>query len=382
MMAGGAATPPHINANDKLIHMDERVCVPHSDPDMFIQDAYRCPVSTPAYSGRPPRWQQGEQPVFTRNELPDDQMYVAFSKRCQRASRNGANGKLTYRRSFNDRYSADETRSKDRHYYFIARLQPSSNVVESPVRSKWLNTLCSQPVEEIFVKYKRRLEANLVPEAWSSRDVSTPGEKALVSAWSCNSSTRSQSCTPSFRSPTPVHDATSPVSRMSTHSSLRAYGGYESDSSKRLRKPEFSLVPVVSSATLLHKVNPSPRSSVSSIKTNIVPNDTKTKIKPNKDTYDKFKREPRRQKLLPRRQQMYKLDEKDTNSEEESNVTEAEPTQTQNNNDLEQSQFEIVSFGASSQELTKKPNAQAAPNCCFCLKHRKQNMLQDISAKG
>ena len=371
MMDG--AIPPHINEQSPAL--DDRLCVPHSDSDLVHQDAYKCPVSTPAYSGRPTRGDQG------RN-VPEEQMYVAFSKRCQRTPRNGSNGKLMYRRSFNNRHSADETRSKGRHYYFIARLQPSLNAVESPVRSQWINTLCSQPVDEIFVKYKRRLEANLVPEAWSSREVTTPGEKALVSAWSCNSSQRSQSCTPSLRSPTPAYGATTPISRLSNNSSLRV-SGYESDSSKRLRKPDFSLVPVVSSYTLLHKVNPSPRSSISSVKS-ILPNETKVKInkakKAQNDLYDQYKREPRRQKLLPRRTQMYKLDEKDTESSAGSNAAERETAQNENNNELEQSPYEIVSFGTSSQGLSEETKPKA-PQCCFCIKHSKQSNLPDIAAK-
>lgn len=369
MMAVGD-TAPHVH------DLDDRLRVPHSDSDLYNPEAYRCPVSTPANGKRPPR---GPQPMYDRPSAPKEEMYVAFTNRCQRTPRNVSNGKQTRPKSFNNRQYAEDIRAKGRHYYFIARIQPSLNEVESPVRSKWLNTLCSQPVDEIFVKYKKKLEASLVREAWSTRDVSTPGEKALISAWSCNSSQRSQSCTPSLRTPTPGYSSTTPNSRLSVYSPVKGTG-YESDSGIRKREPELSLVPAISSYSLLHKVNTSPRSSISSVNSHIIHNNTKRRTKSSSDIYDKFKREPRRQrKLLPARKPVYKLVEEDTNTEDESES--AEQTGHKSSNELEQSTFEVVSFGASSQGTETKTPATTC-RYCDCVREKDQNVLPDITAKG
>lgn len=395
-MAGGATTP-HVNMIDDRLHLS----LP--DPDLLNQDPYRCPVSTPANSRRPVR---DEATMYLGQPVPDDQMYVAFTNRCQKSQKNNSNGLQYPRRSKGNRQYFEDPMSKARHYYFIARIQPATlNAPETPVRSGWLNTLCSQPVEEIFVKYKRRLEASLVREAWTSRDVSTPGEKALVSAWSCNTSQRSQSCTPSLRIPTPGYSSTTPNSRMSVYSPVKGHG-YESDPDIRNKEPEFALKPVVSSKTLLHKLNTPHRSSVSSVKNHTNNAEDKRRIKSSNDVYDKYKREPRRQrKLLPRRGNVYKLEEEKTKVGGTSQNTE-EMNQNNNNNNLEQSTFEVVSFGASSQaaasstkiqglksknatihgEKKKKSVSQGgkhpANECRFCMRDKDREKLPDISEKG
>ena len=367
----GGSTVPHLN------QVDDRIVFPHPDSDYYNQDPYRCPVSTPANSRRPIK---GQATNYVGQSVPNEHMYVAFSNRCEKKQKPFANEKQYRRKANTNAQSYQDTNSTGKHYYFIARIQPAALHTVNSHRAPWLNTLCSQPVEEIFTKYKRRLEASMVREAWQTRDVSTPGEKALVSAWSCNSSQRSQSCTPSLRTPTPVYSSTTPTSRMSVYSPVKALG-YESDSEIRKREPELSLVPVVSSKTLLHKVNTSPRSSVSSVKSHIINIDNKRRIKSSNDIYDKFKREPRRQKkLLPRRGNVYKL------AEEEPNKTDTSLQETENDK-LEQSTFEVVSFGASSKEVTDKKAASIggkhpANQCRYCMRDKDEKQLPDITAKG
>ena len=368
----GGATVPHVN------QVDDRLGFPPPDSDYYSQDPYRCPVSTPANSRRPIR---GQSTNYTGQSVPNEQMYVAFSNRCEKNQKLLSNEKQYRRRANTNLQTYKDTNSTGKHYYFIARIQPAAlHTAKSPQRAPWLNTLCSQPVEEIFTKYKRRLEASMVREAWHTRDVSTPGEKALVSAWSCNSSQRSQSCTPSLRTPTPGYSSTTPTSRMSVYSPVKGFG-YESDSEMRRREPELSLVPVVSTKTLLHKVNTSPRSSVSSVKSHIINIDYKRRIKSSNDIYDKFRREPRKQKkLLPRRGNVYKLAEEEQNTMDTAN-------QDIENDNLEQSTFEVVSFGASSKEASDKKAASIggkhpANQCRFCMRDKEEKQLPDITAKG
>ncbi|KAL3883120.1 hypothetical protein ACJMK2_029413 [Sinanodonta woodiana] len=138
-------------------------------------EAYRCPVSTPANSRRP-------VPQKYVN-IPDAGRY-SFSIP---ANAYVSKHVMTKRKPNQQRKPVKNIRQRSFDYYYVKKKDVGLGTVAN---TSWLNSLCSQPVVEIFTKYKRRFEAEKIQAnfEWSS---STPGEIAIQHAWTSNSSNRS-----------------------------------------------------------------------------------------------------------------------------------------------------------------------------------------------
>ncbi|XP_052243444.1 uncharacterized protein LOC127853202 isoform X2 [Dreissena polymorpha] len=196
------------------------------------EEVYRCPVSTPTVTRRPSIKGQCHQP------------FIAFSSmnRSLRIPNELLSSKQFNFRSAKSRRPQTKPQRKNFDYYFVKE-SDKPVYIDAQMQSTWLNSLCSQPVNEIFGKYKRKSESfRNRPPARSTN--STPGEKALYTGWSCNVS--------SYGSPSVLSKSTASgsgyvaLSRTSYSSSLdpnlRVYG-YESDPDRIAVNPGFALFP-------------------------------------------------------------------------------------------------------------------------------------------
>lgn len=132
---------------------------------------YRCPVSTPLHTGtRPPRQKFPESLTFV--SLDFQKVENLTKPKHHRGMPAGK--KIMPRRKNMDYYYIDKE--------FQKRIAAQSN-------SLWLRSLCAQPVDEIFSKYRLLSEVKKQQETLT-RGYTTPGEKAIFEAWETNSSRR------------------------------------------------------------------------------------------------------------------------------------------------------------------------------------------------
>ena len=215
-------------------------------PGYIGDEVYRCPVSTPTVSRRPgSNGQRSLQPFITFTSMnrslnmptnisePKHNLYKQYKRPVAKAQR------------------------KNFDCYFVNRnVRPAQ--FDAKTKATWLNTLCAQPVSEIFGKYKRRSEASRQEFNPKLRN-STPGEKALVSGWSSNASSRgSPTRSRSTRSLT-SHSHNSQVSSMDPNQRVVVFEG---DSTK-YGQPGLALLPYATTSTTYdgETESMSPRSS-------------------------------------------------------------------------------------------------------------------------
>ncbi|KAK3579722.1 hypothetical protein CHS0354_008864 [Potamilus streckersoni] len=138
-------------------------------------EAYRCPVSTPANSRRPATQKYVNIPNVNRYSfnIPSNAYIPKHVVTKPKTNQQWKPVKNIRQRSFD--------------YYYVKKKDVGLGTVAN---SSWLNSLCSQPVVEIFKKYKRRFEAEKIQSSLE-RSSSTPGEIAIHNAWTSNSSNRS-----------------------------------------------------------------------------------------------------------------------------------------------------------------------------------------------
>ncbi|OWF46854.1 uncharacterized protein LOC110455122 [Mizuhopecten yessoensis] len=160
---------------------------------------YKCPVSTPMYEAKRP---------LHHVKIPESLKFVSID--CSQIEntprhtihRPGTKVSSKFKSPFR------HARKKNFDYYYVdkkfqTKLSGFSNTT-------WLKSLCSQPVDEIFGKYRPNAtpSASRQPsEGRVSRNFSTPGEMAIKEAWEVNSLKR-------------IGSATSRASRLSKNSQL------------------------------------------------------------------------------------------------------------------------------------------------------------------
>lgn len=222
------------------------------------REPYRCPVSTPADNRRPePRSRPSSFVTFTN------------LNRSMSLPRHSSYQKYSNQRLLQSRRQMTKPQNKNMSdCYFVGKGGNSQVRVEGQVKSAWLSSLCSQPVNEIFGKYKRKTEAGQLTNAsLRTRNLSTPGEKALFNAWTSNSSHRgTPSVSKSYQS---GQTLTSRNARsVECDPDLRVYG-YDHDPDRMITSPGFALMPVYALSDLdLEDAPESTRSSQVTRKTN------------------------------------------------------------------------------------------------------------------
>ncbi|VDI42465.1 Hypothetical predicted protein [Mytilus galloprovincialis] len=142
------------------------------EPGPFL----RCPVSTPLNSHRP-----------LRQKIPESLTFVSldFSKVKSFPKGQPHRGPHGFRLNTNRNMRSDNlARRKNFDYYYVD--QAFQNRLAAYSNSKWLRSLCSQPVPEIFHKYRRKGEM-LDEPLQVPRSYSTPGERSIHDGWDLNS---------------------------------------------------------------------------------------------------------------------------------------------------------------------------------------------------
>ena len=155
---------------------------PHTVEEVFRASPepgsyYRCPVSTPLHASKRPRQKIPESLTFVSLDFSK----VEESRKPNLLNRGMPAGKkLLPRRKNMDYYYIDKK--------FQKRIAAQSNTT-------WLRSLCAQPVDEIFVKYRQLSEVKQQQQsAMLTRSyTTTPGEQAIMDAWETNSTKRQQS---------------------------------------------------------------------------------------------------------------------------------------------------------------------------------------------
>lgn len=139
-------------------------------------DTYRCPVSSPNAAVEAPRPIANSQLGFMTDRaspLQRGSLLVTYKTRHRNVGKLG---------------SLMTPRSRNMDYYYV-NSQSQSNA-DKQIASPWVNSLCAQPVEEIFGKYKKQFEMQRMKQLWT-KTFTTPGEKALLDVWMKNESKKS-----------------------------------------------------------------------------------------------------------------------------------------------------------------------------------------------
>ncbi|XP_052811148.1 uncharacterized protein LOC128238881 [Mya arenaria] len=138
-------------------------------------EIYRCPVSTPTLTRRP----------SVKSSIKS-QPFISFTS---------LNHSLKVPNNFSSKHPVYRSKKplakpqrKNFDCYFVNTIEKTVHI-DAQTQSTWLSSLCSQPVDEIFGKYKRKSEASRSRPPTTGRST-TPGEKALFTAWSSNASNR------------------------------------------------------------------------------------------------------------------------------------------------------------------------------------------------
>ncbi|XP_069103395.1 uncharacterized protein [Argopecten irradians] len=172
---------------------------------------YKCPVSTPMNESKRP---------LHHVKMPESLKFVSIdcsqieSSPRHTIHRPGAKVSSKFKSPFR------HARKKNFDYYYVDKKFQTK--LSGETNTTWLKSLCSQPVDEIFGKYR----PNATPaasrqqsESRMSRNFSTPGELAIKEAWEVNSLKR-------------IGSATSRASRLSKNSHM----------TERTVSPNFTVV--------------------------------------------------------------------------------------------------------------------------------------------
>ncbi|XP_046565285.1 uncharacterized protein LOC124273993 [Haliotis rubra] len=131
-------------------------------------DFYRCPVSTPATNSKRPLDDYDPITNTIAPELHDRKSVIGFSP--PSVSRNRTR-------------DVQNPIRKNVEYYFVDKHVQKHEAEQT--NTFWLQSLCAQPVTEILGKYRRKSDFQRTRYMWS-KTFSTPGERALLQAWSTN----------------------------------------------------------------------------------------------------------------------------------------------------------------------------------------------------
>ena len=136
----------------------------------------RCPASTPLQTHRP-----------LRQQIPESLTFVSldFSKVKSFPKSHPHRGPKGFRVITNRNLRTENlARRKNFEYYYVDKA--FQNRLAAHSNSTWLKSLVSQPVREIFGKYRRHGEMMDDP-LQVPRSYSTPGERAIHDGWDSNS---------------------------------------------------------------------------------------------------------------------------------------------------------------------------------------------------
>ncbi|XP_048240036.1 uncharacterized protein LOC124127400 isoform X1 [Haliotis rufescens] len=131
-------------------------------------DFYRCPVSTPANNSKRPLEDYDPITNTIAPELHEKKSVIGFSR--PSVSRNRTR-------------DVQKPMRKNVEYYFVDKHVQQHEAKQT--NTFWLQSLCAQPVTEILGKYRRKSDFQRTRYMWS-KTFSTPGERALLEAWSTN----------------------------------------------------------------------------------------------------------------------------------------------------------------------------------------------------
>ncbi|XP_045196692.2 uncharacterized protein LOC123551669 [Mercenaria mercenaria] len=337
-----------------------------------FEDPYRCPVSTPTVNRRQNFKSPNHQPPF---------MTFTSMNRSLQIPNNISVPKYKSKYTKSSRPTA-KAQNKNFDCYFVRNIDKTVHI-DAQTQSTWLSTLCAQPVDEIFTKYKRKSEGVKISQQVSRSGNSTPGEKALLSAWSSNASNR-RSYSGMSKSTKSVHTKTTArSSRTSFVDPNLRIQGFDSDHDRMSTNVGFALLPAsptsydgddttVSSraSPLFHKVfrnhvNQNSADHVGHVNTNVYAQ------------YQRDKRfpeiRPRKSALSPTRKRIVS-DSKETHS-----MSMTYPT---NPYDLEESPMHIVQLGHGLHEKPTSAKATVQNECPYRLPKALSMSLPELQGTG
>ncbi|XP_067676169.1 uncharacterized protein [Haliotis asinina] len=131
-------------------------------------DFYRCPVSTPATNSKRPLDDYDPITNTIAPALHERKSVIGFSRPSVSRSRTS---------------DVQKPVRKNVEYYFVDKHVQKHEAEQT--NTFWLQSLCAQPVTEILGKYRRKSDFQRTRYMWS-KTFSTPGERALLQAWSTN----------------------------------------------------------------------------------------------------------------------------------------------------------------------------------------------------
>lgn len=348
--------------------------------DFNSEDPYRCPVSTPTVNGRHNHVKsQPHQPPFIAFTSMNHSLQIPkniSSPKYSSKYRNSKSGRAT-----------TKPQKKNFDCYFVKQVDKTVHI-DAQTRSTWLSSLCAQPVEEIFHKYKRKSERTNMTRQISRSGNSTPGEKALLSAWSSNASNRGAPSVVSRYSKS-IHNTTTPRSSRTSFAeqNLRVHG-HDSETERMPKNISFALRPVTpatsfdvddttvssSGSPMFHKVFRNNLNQNSADSYGIV--DSNVTVHAQHQSDKRFPElRPRKSTFSPTRKRVIS-DSRDTNSL--SLTYPAKPY------DLCESPMHIVSIGQGNREIPQSPKATTAQiTCSYRLPKRALSMsLPELQGTG
>lgn len=203
----------------------------------IFEDPYRCPVSTPTISRQ-------HSTAHLRNTPGPYIAFTSMNRSLQIPNSITAPKQSKYRTGKTRPIAKPQKKNFD--CYFVSKINKNAHIDAQTHGTTWLSSLCAQPVDEIFGKYKRKSEVNnLVRQPCRSRN-STPGEKALITAWSSNASNRGTASVMSRSTKSGYIANSRKQSRNSYVEPNLRMVGFDSDPDKFVNNVGFALVPVSS----------------------------------------------------------------------------------------------------------------------------------------
>lgn len=139
---------------------------------------YRCPVSTPLNTTKRPL-QQVKLPESLKFVSIDCSQVEVENPLNHGVHRSGTKVSIKQKSPFRP------ARKKNFDYYYVDK--QFQRKLSEYTNTTWLKSLCSQPVDEIFGKYRPSATSRQTSDGRLSRNFSTPGELAIRDAWEVNS---------------------------------------------------------------------------------------------------------------------------------------------------------------------------------------------------
>jgi hypothetical protein len=268
--------------------------------------------------------------------------------------------------------------------YFVRKIDKTLHI-DAQTHSTWLSSLCAQPVDEIFTKYKRKSEANNGTQHVTRSNNSTPGEKALLSAWSSNASNRGTHSVASKHTKSVYTSTASRNSRTSfTDPNLRIYG-YEPEMERIPTNVSFALMPSTpTSSSDADDITVSSRGSPlfqKVFKNNMLHNSVDHVG--NTNLYTQYQRDKRFPEIRPRKSTSSPTRKRIVSDSKE--LTGMSLNYNKKHYDLEESPMQIVCFGQTPRENLEQPTSSKATiskECPYRLPKELSTSLPELQGAG